>query len=176
VLIQKSILILQFHGEFQIAAFQTLSDPLVDPAIQFRTEMILPVTRFTFADEFAGFRFEVHCRVFRTTVKLQMFGQILQLILTESSAQKAAHFIDFSTQVSFHVFVEEEEHIRVILLGPAFQNVSEKWSIIYFVIHEVIGKFLDSIGMQVHEFVMIEIRYDDVLGIANDVHHLARVD
>ena len=48
MLIQKSVLILQFHGEFQIAAFQTLSDPLVDPAIQFRTEMILPVTRFTF--------------------------------------------------------------------------------------------------------------------------------
>ena len=30
-----------------------------------------------------------------------MFGQILQLILTESSAQKAAHFIDFSTQVLY---------------------------------------------------------------------------
>jgi len=44
----ESVLILQFHGEFQIAAFQTLGDPLVDAAIQFRTEMILPVTRFTF--------------------------------------------------------------------------------------------------------------------------------
>ena len=60
------------------------------------------------------------------------------------------------SKYSFHVFVEEEEHIRVILLGPAYQNVSEKWSIIYWIniigliiIHyqsKLVSKSIDKIG------------------------------
>ena len=42
------ILIGQFGDEFQIASRQICLDPLVDPAVQFRTEVILPVARFTF--------------------------------------------------------------------------------------------------------------------------------
>lgn len=41
------ILLGQFSDEFQIASRQIALDPLVYAAVQFRTEMVLPVARFT---------------------------------------------------------------------------------------------------------------------------------
>jgi hypothetical protein len=41
------ILLLQLRDEPQIGAFQILPHPLVDPLVQFRREMILPVSGFT---------------------------------------------------------------------------------------------------------------------------------
>ncbi len=38
---------LQFRHKFQVGAGQVLFNPLVDSAVQFRTEVIFPVSRFT---------------------------------------------------------------------------------------------------------------------------------
>ena len=43
-----SILMLEFHDETEIRIPQVVLNPLVDAAIQFRIEMILPVSSFTF--------------------------------------------------------------------------------------------------------------------------------
>jgi len=103
----------------------------------------------TFADEFARFLaiclalHKVDGSVFRNAIKVQMSGQQFQLLLRKSLAQKSAHLLNFAAEVSFHVFVEEEEDVGVLSFCPSFQNVSEKWGIIQFVVHKVLGKLLD---------------------------------
>ena len=41
-------MLVEFGDEFQIGSLQIFGDPFVDFAVHFRTEMILPSSRFTF--------------------------------------------------------------------------------------------------------------------------------
>ena len=47
------VLMFQFGDKLQIGSLQIGFDPAVDPLVQFRTEVILPIARFPLADELA---------------------------------------------------------------------------------------------------------------------------
>lgn len=93
----------------------------------------VPHSAFTFADEVAIFLHKsqlfiilvVYSFVFGKFVHSEMVNHLSELLFAQLFPKKFSHFENFSREIPFQIFVKEEEHVRMVSLGPGVQQVWE---------------------------------------------------
>ena len=114
--------------KLNFTASHVLLNPIVDLSLHFRItlELFSPSPNLASPDEASftvensGFlaKFKVDGRIVSEVLDVQMLHKLTDLILSQMTIKKISNSPNQFLQVLLHLFIEKEEHVRMILHCP----------------------------------------------------------
>ena len=103
-----------------------------------------------------------------------MIDKTFHLIGGEGGVKELAHSGNHTPEVLFHVFVEYEENVGMVLYCPGLLYVRKEGSLHDLVLHEPLCKAgqVPNVSMASDEFVVVVVADQHVLGVSHHINHL----